>query len=135
MILEGGGFYPDSTGLSFYLSPGWDDVGVKIHDDTHHYKTDAKFDGVSEWHHMFFSWKPLETIDLYINGCPTSYQQVMSPRTQAIASDWTPDFTIAGNHWGDPQERGVFALDHVLMWYNALTPEQAWQLYVQGGQV
>ena len=134
MILHGGAFYPDSTGLSFYQIPAWDNLAVKIHDDTHYYLTAARFGGVLEWHHMIFSWKPLETIDLYINGCPAGSAQNMAPRTQAIAS-WTTDFTIAGNKWGDQQERGVFALDHLLIWHDQLTPEQAWQLYAQGGQV
>ena len=44
-------------------------------------------------------------------------------------------FRIGGNEWGDAQERGVFALDHMLIRYGTLTPDQAWQLYVQEGQV
>ena len=113
MILDGGAFYPDSTSLSFYQSPAWDDLAVKIHDDTH-YMTSVKFEGVSECHHMIFSWKPLETIDLYINVCPVGYEQNMAPRTKSIAS-WTMDFTIAGNKWGDKQERGVVSWDHMLI--------------------
>ena len=102
MILRGGAFYPDAIGLSLYQSPAFDNVAVKIHDDTHYYMTSAEFDGVSEWHHLIISWKPLNLIYFYKNGCPTGIP-VIDPRTHAVAS-WTTNFTIGGNRWGDAEE-------------------------------
>ena len=133
MILDSGGFYEIGSGLSFFRKPSNNVMTVSIRDDTHLYKTWTRFASALEWHHITFTWKAWGHIELYINGCPAGRNPKMNPRTSAVT--FLSDFRIGGNEWGGPSQRGAFALDHMLVWYALLTPEEVWQFYVQGGQI
>ena len=131
MILGGGGFYEVTKGMSVFRS-GLGAIAVVIHEDRNKYNTLAVLDDWFHWHHIVFTWKVSTNILLYLNGCLAGTQPGSNPRSQA----GTPvDFRVGGNLWGGVVERGNIALDHVLMWYDVITPEEVWQLYVQGGQV
>ena len=131
MILDGGGFYPQTKGMSMFLS-GHGFIQINIFDDNDRYIIEAPCGDPSNWQHIIFTWKVLKNILLYLNGCPAGVQIDPTPHGPVT----TPaDFKIGGNLWGGAGERGNIALDHVLMWYGVLTPEEVWQLYVQGGQV
>ena len=131
MILDNGGFYNSGSGLSLFRSAT--SMSVLIKDREYLYGTWTRFVGVLEWHHVTFTWRALDLIDIYINGCPAGRGPVMNPRTSNITL--YSDFRIGGNEWGGASARGVFALDHVLVWYTLLKPEEVWQLYVQGGHM
>ena len=131
MILDGGGFYADTTGMAIFRS-GAGSIAVVIHDDNEKFNVQAFYDDWSHWQHIVFTWKASTNILLYMNGCLAGTQLGREPRTLP----GTPvDFKIGGNRWGGVAQRGNIALDHVLMWYGVITPEEIWQLYVQGGQV
>ena len=130
MIIDGGGFYGVTKGMSMFLSNGV--FGANVLNNNKEYKGWAPYDDPFHWQHIAFTWKVSTDTLLYLNGCPVGTspkQQPRGPVTQAH------DFKIGGNRWGGADERGNISLDHVLMWYDVLTPEEVWQLYVQGGQV
>ena len=131
MILDGGGFYRETKGMSIFIS-GQGSIQVNIFDGNNQYISQAPYDNPFHWQHIIFTWKVLTNILVYLNGCPAVIQTDLKTHGPVT----TPaDFKIGGNLWGGAGDRGNIALDHVLMWYDVLTPEEVWQLYVQGGQV
>ena len=132
MIFADGGHYADGKGLSVYRhKDGF--ITVHISDDSHlRYGTTTEGD-IFHWQHIVFTWEGgSTTIALYQNGCPDIHSSWLADR-HPLATSY--DFTIGGNLWGGIAARGNIALDHVLMWYEPLTPENVWQLYIQGGRV
>ena len=133
VILEGGGFYPESQG--FHLSRNsYTNFQVNIFDDTWDHFGNVPYGDEFVWKHLVFTWKGKTfPISLYQNGCLGEGGSLLRP---VLASrSRTEDFKIGGNGQGGAGQRGNIALDNVLMWYHALTPEEVWQLYVQGGEV
>ena len=131
MILDGGGYYGDTKGMTVFRA-GVGVISVNIYDDNNQYNGKAWYDDWFHWQHIAYTWKASTDILLYLNGCPVTLQPGREPRGPVL----TPaDFKIGGNLWGGAAERGNIALDHVLMWYDVLTSEEVWQLYVQGGKV
>ena len=130
MILDGGGFYGVTKGMSLFLSNGV--FGANIFDNNKEYKGWAPYDDLFHWQHIAFTWKVSTDTLLYLNGCPAGTSPKQQPHGPVT---WADDFKIGGNRWGGAAERGNISLDHVLMWYDVLTPEEVWQLYVQGGQL
>ena len=133
VILDGGGFYRQSQGLHLSRN-GYTNFQVHIFDDTWDHYGNVPYGDEFVWKHLVFTWKGQSfPISLYQNGCLgdgfSLLRPVIAPRTE------THDFKIGGNGKGGEIQRGDIALDHVLMWYHDLTPEEVWQLYVQGGQV
>ena len=131
MIIDGSGFYPETRGMSIYDS-GTGQLGVTVFHDNTGYMGRALPTRFFHWQHIVFTWKVSIDILLYLNGCPTGKKPIqfpLPPKSQ------TSNFKIGGNRFGGAAERGYIALDHVLMWYDVLTPEEVWQLYIQGGHV
>ena len=131
MILDGSGFYPETRGISIFRT-GDGVFGANVYDDNTEYKAWAPYKDLFHWQHIVFTWIVSTDILLYLNGCPAGTEPRQLPHAPTAQ---TADFKIGGNLWGAAAERGDIALDHVLMWYDVLTPEEVWQLYVQGGQV
>ena len=131
MILDGGGFYPQTTGISVFRN-GQGEIQVNVFDKSNQYRGRAPYDDVFHWQHIAFTWKVSTDTILYLNGCPAGTQPIREPHAP---TDNSMNFKIGGNAWGGEAERANITLDHVLMWYDVLTPEEVWQLYVQGGQV
>ena len=131
LILEGGGFYSASTGISVFRA-GKGDIQVNIFDSYYKFTGKTAYNDVFHWQHIAFTWKAFINIYLYLNGCPVRPQSIYARDVNVTSS---VDFKIGGNESGGAGERGNIALDHVLMWYGVLKPEEVWQLYVQGGQV
>ena len=131
MILDGSCFYPETRGISIFITAD----GLfcaNVFDDNTEYKVWAPYEDLFHWQPIVFTWIVSTDVILYLNGCPvgTKYSKLPhAPKTQ------TADFKIGGNLWGGETERGNIALDHVLMWYDVLTQDEVWQLYIQGGQV
>ena len=133
VILHGGGFYLESQGLHLSRS-GCTNFEVLILDDTWNHYGNVPYGDEFVWKHLVFTWKGQTLpISLYQNGCLGSGLYLESAAFSALSN--TQDFKIGGNGRGGAIRRGDVALDHVLMWYHTLTPEEVWQLYVQGGQV
>ena len=132
VVLDGGGFYPESQGLHLSRN-AHTNFQVNIFDDTWNHYGNVPYGDEFVWKHLVFTWKGHTLpISLYQNGCLGSGGNVEAP---AGTRTETQDFKVGGNGKGGVVQRGDIALDHVLMWYHALTPEEVWQLYVQGGQV
>ena len=131
MVLDSGAFYSEHKGLALYHSHN--DLTAVFRDDTSYYNVGAYFNSVLQWHHLVITWGNATEIEFYINGCPAGFDPTITHRTTEITT--AVDFRIGGNIWGGATERGVLAVDHFLVWYNVMTPEQVWQLYVQGGQM
>ena len=130
LVLDSGGYYKRSKGLTLYRKRYSLVVGFK--DDAYYYRVWARFYSLLRWHHLVITWKNATKIEFYINGCPAGLGSRISPRTNHISNK--VDFRIGGTMWGGVATRGVMAMDHLLTWYNVFTPEQVWQLYVQGGR-
>ena len=130
MVLDSGGFNRGSKGLTLYRFRYSLTIGFK--DDFSYYEVWARLFSLLKWHHLVITWKNATEIEVYINGCPAGFRSTITPRSQNILN--IGDFRIGGNMWGGEAERGVLAVDHLLVWYSVFTPEQVWQLYVQGGQ-
>ena len=133
VILDGGGFYLESQGLHLSRN-GYLNFHVNIFDETADHFSFMPYGDVFVWKHLVFTWKGrFVPIILYQNGCLGNGNSLerpsLAPRTASH------DFKIGGNAYGGAIQRGDIALDHVLMWYHSLTPEEVWQLYIQGGQV
>ena len=132
VILDGGGFYPECQGLHLSRTE-YTNFQVNIFDSTTNHYGNVPYGDELVWKHLVFSWKGnSEPIDLYQNGCLGFGSSTV---VAGAARTTSYDFKIGGNGRGGAVQRGNFALDHVLMWYRALTPDEVWQLYVQGGQV
>ena len=130
MILDGSGYYQETRGMSIYQTN--EQLGVHVFHDNTGYMRRATYEDLFHWQHIVFTWNVSIDILLYLNGCPTGRNPLHFP---IIPKSVTSNFKIGGNHWGGAAQRGNIALDHVLMWYDVLTPEEVWQLYVQGGHV
>ena len=126
MILDGGGFYQETKGMSVFRSSGAGVMSASIFDNNNAYRGWAPYEDLFHWQHIVFTWKSPVGILLYLNGCPSGTQPDVRPRSPVSAD---VDFRIGGNAWGGASERGNIALDHVLMWYGMLTPEEVWQIY------
>ena len=130
MILDWGGFYADTKGMAIFRS-GAGSIAVVIHDNSDKFNGQAFYDDWSHLEDIVFTWKASTNILLYLNGCLAGTQPGREPHTLPS----TPvDFKIGGNLLGGVAQRGYIALDHVLMWYGVITPEEIWQLYVEGRQ-
>ena len=130
VILDGSGYYQETRGMSIYQING--KLGANVfHDDTGHMHR-APYEDLLHWQHIVFTWNVSIDILLYLNGCPTGRKPIQFPINPKSE---TSNFKIGGNHYGGAAQRGNIALDHVLMWYGVLTPEEIWQLYVQGGHL
>ena len=132
-ILDSGGIYVNNQGLHLSRN-GYSNFQLIIFDDTYSHYANVPYGDEFVWKHLVFTWKGnASPISLYQNGClgyGSNYDHgvTIPPRPQQ-------DFKIGGNYFGCADQRGDIALDHVLMWYHALTPDEVWQFYVQGGQV
>ena len=130
MILGGGGFYGTSKGMAVFLAGGGV-IQINIFNSHYHYIAKSDSYDAFHWQHIVFTWKAYTNVLLYLNGCPVRKKNIFN---RADVTD-SVDFKIGGSEYGGADERGNIALDHVLMWYDVLTPEEAWKFYVQGGQV
>ena len=131
MIIDGGGYYPETRGMSIYITRTGQ-LGANVFIDNTANMRRALYEDLFHWQHIVFTWNVSIDIMLYINGCPSGRKLVqfsLPPKSQ------TSNFKIGGNRLGGPAQRGNIALDHVLMWYDVLTREEVWQLYIQGGHV
>ena len=131
IILDGGGFYGATRGLTVFRA-GAGVIAVNIYTDNNKYNSRAPHDDWFEWQHIAFTWKVSNDILLFLNGCPAGIPRALEPHGPVTVP---PTLIIGGNIWGPDEDRGNIALDHVLMWYRVLTPDEIWQLYIQGGQV
>ena len=132
VILANGAFYPGKNGLSIYQHRDGI-IFIHIFDDNYlHIGKAPQGDGYN-WQHIVITWEgSLSPIALYQNGCLGTEAAWKFPRPAPAAPPY--DLKIGGNPNGAGL-RANMALDHVLMWYDFLTPKEVWQLYVQGGQV
>ena len=79
---------------------------------------------VYHWQHIVVTWKGSSSpFSVYLNGCPAT---VETKRIDNPSFRPPSDFRIGS---------GNICLDHMLMWHDFLTPQEVWDLYVQGGQV
>ena len=125
IILEGGGYYSASKGMSVYRA-GQGYIRASIFESSYKYIGQAAYEDVFHWQHIVFTWKVYTNILLYLNGCPVRSSDIFQRENVAISVD----FKIGGNEWGGAEQRGNIALDHGI-----LTHVEVWQLYIQGGQV
>ena len=88
---------------------------------------------IHQWHYWSVTYNS-DDVNVYINGCnssPFAIEKYDSPRSEAHTEN-------AEFHIGDWSGGGLaphMSIDELMVWYEVLTVDQIWQLYVQGGRV
>lgn len=130
-VFDSGSVYADSLGFSFKReSDGKPLARVATSTTTFFYRSDGIWE-LNQWLHVVFTWSVDDGIQLYFNGCPASGQVLSWLRMYQFAA-YDP-FVLGAN--GQLIYNAHMKLDHMLIWYEVLTPQEAWHLYVQGGTV
>ena len=90
---------------------------------------------INKWQHVTFTFMPDDGIQLYINGCDAAAYSLegyplMIANTPASGAVSTY-FRLGGGN--SNSYAAHMKLDHILIWYDVLTADEVWQLYMQGG--
>ena len=101
------------------------------------YKIEISYLPINKWQYVTFTFMPNNAIQLYINGCDAityrldGYSLIATFNTFPAVSSY---FRLGGGGgWG--QYAANMKVDHVLIWYDVLSADEIWQLYVQGGMM
>ena len=132
MVFVFGGIFAGERGVFMNrLRFGWFSIGL-YDDNKMIFGKVYKGGNVHHWQHIVITWEGNSSpFAVYLNGCPATVDTRMINQ-QPFRSP--SDFRIGGGD--DPGESIAYiTLDHMLMWHDFLTPQEVWQLYVQGGQV
>ena len=131
VLIDTGGCLRAATGYGIVLRDG----GVmRVFVKTEHlYENYVCRDFMShEWTHIVTTWGPGQGINLYIDGCDVkTCSYTNRNRTNDIVK--YPNILVGTN-----SRKNVFSdmlLDELHVWYDILTPDQVWQLYLHGGRM
>ena len=121
--------------IGFCLGHVRDHFFIVIRSNSHEYRNRIPPLEANEWQHVTFTSIVSGIIKLYVNGCDSTsyrilegYQLVTAPTGSATARSTSFRF---GSKWDGTHMK----LDHVLIWYDVLSADDTWKLYLQEGIV
>ena len=88
--------------------------------------------GRAQWKHLAFTWYYGEGIVVYFNGCdadPDKSRGFANTKPRKITNSAIQPILVSQGGYGN----GDLVLDEFIIWHEKLSPEQIWQLYIQGG--
>ena len=131
LILDTGGRDPSSMGYCiWYWSIGIFQIVIK--NTTHYHLLDVKNWELGQWVHLVFSAHPATSAAMYLNGCRVRDRPFRhSLYTRGHDLNRYHPFVIGSDATG--YNYAVMDIDNLLIWYNILTPNDIWKLYLQGG--
>ena len=121
--------------LGFCFGLGLKGFWVVIRCRYHEYRNRIPPLEVNKWQHVTVTFIAHDMAKLYVNGCDSApyrrrdgYQLVAAISGSATARSTYLQFgsKVYGTH---------MKLDHVLIWYDVLSADEIWKLYLQGGTV
>ena len=87
---------------------------------------------VDRWAHVVFSWLAGGDVNVYINGCKDN--NYMTVESSVVAPTGGNRFYIGRQIQTDVNDFHI-KVDELHVWYEVLTDQEVWQLYIQGGIV
>ena len=133
VILDTGAYYSSSLGYSIVRRTGGV-FRVLYSNLTHAHALDLTHWRLGQWVHLAFVLYPASWADMYLNGCRVNdavLSYSMHPRSVSL-TQYMP-FVIGSSAWD--QRYTVMAIDNLIVWYDVLTPNDIWKLYLQGGDM
>ena len=133
VILDTGGYYSSSVG--YCLLRRRDGVFRVLYSNvTHYHALDLTFWDLGQWVHLVFVLDHSTGASMYLNGCRVDGMALIfsvGPRSHPITR-YMP-FVLGSSSVST--RYSAMGVDNLLIWYDVRTPEEVWQLYLQGGEI
>ena len=130
-ILKTKGYRRRKLGFCFGL--GGEYFWIIIRTNSHEYRNRIPPLEVNEWQHVTFTFTIDGTIVLYVNGCDSAPYRLKGYKlVTAISGSATAVSTYMYLRLGSETYGSHMNLDHVLIWYDVLSADKIWKLYLQG---
>ena len=134
VILDTGGYFSSAQGYNLVRRT---DGVFRVHysNATHKHRLSLTYWDLGQWVYLVLVLHPARgASSMYLNGCMVgdialSYSVWPNP---APISRYMPFVLGASPHFIDYSTMGI---DNLLIWYDMLTLQEAWQLYLQGGEI
>ena len=132
LIMDSGGYYGNTRGYAHNLvSHGV--MAVSVKDSSYYYGLRASIGEPDKWVLIIQTWSPSSGIKLYVNGCTVVDTLTgRSNRTHRVVRRLK---FVIGSNSANFRRCVAMEMDNFLAWEEELTEDEAWRLYVQGGQV
>ena len=134
-VINSGGSATNTVGISFGITDTQMFIKINLRHSSHRYW--APIFPINTWQLITFVFTLEAGLSLYINGCNAVASRIITAGdyterdVSKPASDPPSSFRIGGH--GD--HRAEMLIDHLLIWYELLQPEDIWHHFMQVGKV
>ena len=134
-VIDSGSSDTNNVGISFGVTDTQMFIKINLRDSSYRYW--APIVPINTWQFITFVFSLNAGLSLYINGCDAVASRITTAddynerEVPILLSDPLSPFRIGGHD----NHRAEMLIDHLLIWYELLQPDEIWHHFMQVGKV